>query len=52
VTVTAPGVTVSGGSIADPEGNVFNPTTAKPARQAIAVSNARIPVRRVRADAV
>jgi hypothetical protein len=50
--VPALGVTVPGGDVAGPEGDVFSSTTPQPARQANAASSARIPLRRVRADAV
>ena len=50
--VPAPGVTVPGGDVAAPEGDVFSSAMPQPARQASAASSARIPVRRVRADAV
>ena len=50
--VPAPGVTVPGGDVAGPEGDVFSSAMARPARQASAASSARIPLRRIRTDAV
>src|SRR6202035_674837 len=50
--VPTPGVTVPRGDVGAPEGDLFSSAMLQPARQASAASSARIPVRRVRADAV